>query len=138
MSSSSAFSWHSHLSAPASLEVSAALLAHQSQQDPAFAEALRENPKATLEKLAQGRKLPESLRIDIHDNSDDTWHLPLPQEAQANQTLDSEQLDKIAAGEVGVGVVTGGVLAVIAGIFIIGGAATGIGLSVSGVGSSDS
>jgi len=98
MSSSTPLAWHDHLSTPASPEVSAALIAHQSQQDPELAKNLRENPKVTLEKLAQDRKLPESLRIEVHDNSDDTWHLPLPREDQ-NQTLDSEQLDKLAAGE---------------------------------------
>jgi len=121
--SSSPLAWHSHLSAPASPEVAAALIAHQSQQDPELAKNLRNNPKATLEQLAQGRgRLPESLRIEVHDNTDDTWHLPLPQEDQANQALDGEQLDKIAAGEVGIGLVVGGTL----GLIVASGAIVGI------------
>jgi len=120
--SSSPLAWHDHLSTPASLEVAMALIAHQSQQDPAFAEALRDHPKAALEKLAQGRKLPESLRIEIHDNSDDTWHLPLPREDQANQALDSAQLDKIAAGELSVGMIVGGAV----GLMFLGAVGAGI------------
>jgi len=104
-------------------EVAAALLADRCRQEPQLADRLRDNPRICLEKLSN-RELPKTFKIVLHDNSDDTWHLPLPRYSQdQDQRLSEEQLEKIAAGEAFVttgGIVLVGFLALIVGVAGIG------------------
>jgi len=102
-------------------EVAAALLADRCRREPQLTSRLRDNPRDCLEELS-GRKLPETFKVIVHDNSDDTWHLPLPSHHQAELT--EEQLQQISAGEFVVG---GVVSAWILGTFVI---AAGVGLGV--------
>jgi len=89
-------------------ETVAAVLAEQCRHDPELAQQLRD-PRPCMEKLL-GHKLPEGIRLVAHENTDDTWHLPLPRYHQS-ETLNEEQLQKIAAGELGYTLLTGTVIA---------------------------
>ena len=90
---------------PLTPEVAAALVADRCRSEPQLADRLRKDPRACLEKIS-GRKLPENLKIVLHDNTDDTWHLPLPSYSEGAH-LSEEQMQQISAGEavlVGIGV----------------------------------
>ena len=78
-----------------SMESAAATLAARCYQDADFARKLRENPRAVIEELS-GKKLPESLAIEVHENDGRTWHVPLPD--QASGTLSDEQLGTVSGG----------------------------------------
>ena len=81
-----------------SMESAAAAIASRCYEDPDFSKCLRADPKATLEEMG-GKKLPESLAIEVHENDGRTWHLPVPQ-AEATDKLSDEQLQAISGGEV--------------------------------------
>jgi len=83
---------------PPSPELAAALLANQCQNDPEFAQALKNNPQQALQTLASDIKL-EGVQVHTHENSDHTWHLPLPNYS-GESVLTEEQLAKVGAGEV--------------------------------------
>jgi len=92
---------------PMGLELAAALLADRCRREPQLADRLRDDPRACLEKLGN-RNLPENIKIITHDNTDDTWHLPLPSHSE-DGVLSEEQLEKLSAGELWVaGLVIGG------------------------------
>ena len=98
-------------------EVAAALVAEQCRLDPKLAQRLRDNPRDCLQKLGN-HKLLENIKIAIHDNTDDTWHLPLPRYSQDHK-LTEEQLDKLVAGESAIlagAIIVGGGSAVLAGV----------------------
>ena len=78
-----------------SLETASATIAARCYQDAAFARKLRENPRAAIEE-ACGKKLPESLAIEVHENDGRTWHVPLPDDTSAKLTDD--QLSKVSGG----------------------------------------
>ena len=78
-----------------SMETASATVAARCYQDAAFAEKLRANPRATIEELC-GRKLPESLTIEVHENDGRTWHVPLPDET--SDALSDDQLGKVSGG----------------------------------------
>ena len=79
-----------------SMETAAATIAARCYQDAAFAEKLRANPRAVIEELC-GRKLPESLTIEVHENDGRTWHVPLPDETSGKE-LSDDQLGKLSGG----------------------------------------
>jgi len=118
MSTSSSRPWHRQDDPAATPEMIAALIAWQCQQQPELAQALRDDPRSILNTTFKGRSLPDSLTIEVHDNTDNTWHLPLPQAHQENLTLDEEQLEKIAGGDI---VVPLFFAAVIAGVALVSG-----------------
>ena len=121
---------------PITPEMTATMLAARCQKDAELASRLRENPKATLGKMS-GKKLPDRVKVVIHENRSDHLHVAIPTEQYVQQfakareamstggdTLTDEQLEKIAGGEIIIAVialVTGGSLAV----------AVGVGLAVS-------
>ena len=78
-----------------SMETAAATIAARCYQDAAFAEKLRADPRAAIEELC-GKKLPESLVIEVHENDGRTWHVPLP--GDASDTLSDDQLDTVSGG----------------------------------------
>jgi len=111
---------------PLTPETVAALLAGQCRHDPEFARQIQEAPRDCLEKLS-GHKPAENIQLVIHDNTDDTWHLPLPH-YQQDEALSAEQLQEIAAGLVAT-VVSTTVVATVIGLATL--AALGV---LSGVG----
>ena len=78
-----------------SMESAAAALAARCYQDADFARRLRDNPRAVIEELS-GKKLPESLAIEVHENDGRTWHVPLPDKASG--TLSDDQLRTVSGG----------------------------------------
>ena len=78
-----------------SMESAAATLAARCYQDADFARKLRENPRAAIEELS-GKKLPQELAIEVHENDGRTWHVPLPDKASG--TLSDEQLRTVSGG----------------------------------------
>ena len=80
------------------MESAAAAIAARCYDDPDFAKQLRADPKAVLER-ACGKKFPESLAIEVHENDGRTWHLPVPQ-GESTGKLSDEQLESISGGEV--------------------------------------
>jgi len=82
---------------PLTPEVVASMLADRCRHSPELAEQLRQDIHGYLEKTCD-IKLPEGVRLVIHDNTDDTWHLPLPSYSQGGE-ISEEQMEKITAGE---------------------------------------
>ena len=78
-----------------SMETAAATLAARCYQDADFARKLRENPRAAIEELS-GKKLPQELAIEVHENDGRTWHVPLPDKASG--TLSDDQLRTVSGG----------------------------------------
>jgi len=103
-------------------ELTAALVAHQCRQDPDFALSLGQNPRKALAQL-NGSTLPQGLHIKVHTNTDDAWHLPLPDPSTEAMVLDDEQMQKIQAGEA---------LYTFGAFFAV--ASVGVALAVSGLG----
>jgi len=87
----------------ASPEMAAALLAEQCRQSPQFTEDLRKNPH---ECLLQAGVAINNVQIRTHDNTDDTWHLPLPPPGAKITELSEEQLTSVSAGESAAAIVT--------------------------------
>jgi len=89
---------------PLTPEVTATLVADRCRHEPELAERLHKDARNCLKELTD-KELPEDLKIVTHDNTDDTWHLPLPNYSMDEITdrqqmeLDEEQLQQIAAGE---------------------------------------
>ena len=79
-----------------SMETAAATIAARCYQDAAFAKKLREDPRAAIEELC-GKKLPESLVIEVHENDGRTWHVPLP-DGTSGKELSDDQLGKLSGG----------------------------------------
>ena len=81
-----------------SMEAASAALAARCYGDPDFAKRLREDPKAVIEE-ACGKKLPESLVIEVHENDGRTWHVPVPPGKDTDKLTD-EQLQAVSGGEI--------------------------------------
>ena len=44
-----------------------------------------------------GKKLPESLTIEVHENDGRTWHVPLP-DGTSSKELSDNQLGEVSGG----------------------------------------
>jgi len=112
---------------PLTPESSAALIAQRCAQDPDFRQRLKEDPRACLAEAA-GEELPEDLEIVLHQNSGDTWHVPIP-DYLGDRELSEKEMGELAGGEL-VTITTGGLLlaaaATIAAGLIAGGLTTGL------------
>ena len=108
-----------------SMETAAATIAARCYQDAAFAEKLREDPRAAIEELC-GKELPESLTIEVHENDGRTWHVPLP-DGTSSKELSDDQL----------GTVSGGFEIWISALIIAGIAAIGVGATAASIVTSD-
>ena len=62
-------------------------------EDPAFREALKADPKEAIGE-AIGARLPDGLRVHVHEDSADTGHLVLPPPAR----LDEAALERVTGG----------------------------------------
>ena len=63
---------------PVGPELMAALLAEECRRNPQLLARLREDARGCLQESMAEEPLPKTLRIEVHENRDDTWHLPLP------------------------------------------------------------
>ncbi len=79
-----------------SMDTASATLAARCYGDPDFARRLREDPKAVIEETC-GKKLPESLVIEVHENDGRTWHVPVPRGGDTDK-LSDEQLKDVSGG----------------------------------------
>ncbi len=99
----------------------AAMIAERCYQDAAFRQKLLANPRDTLEDAMGDQQLPEDLEMILQQNDDKHWYIPVPN-VRENQQLSEEQLEKVAAGEVGFAVVfTGAVLSALLTVGVLGG-----------------
>ena len=105
-----------------SMETASATLAARCYGDPDFARRLREDPRAVIEEEC-GKKLPESLAIEVHENDGRTWHVPLPPGEDTDKLTD-EQLQAVSGGEVFVVAIIAAI-SIAAGAAVVGGATAG-------------
>lgn len=89
-------------------------------KDSAFREALKKDPKGTVQKelaaLKGGEvKLPDNIRVEVLEESADTMYLVIPNNpTETHGTLTDEQLMAVAGGA-GQGVASGPPVTVVAG-----------------------
>ena len=62
-------------------------------EDPAFREALKADPKEAIGEVV-GARLPDGLRVHVHEDGADTVHLVLPPPSW----LDDAALERVVAG----------------------------------------
>ena len=65
-------------------------------KDEAFNQALINDPKGTIEKEF-GKKVPDAINIQVHEQTESTLHLVLPPKPQEGE-LSDEELQKAAGG----------------------------------------
>lgn len=61
-------------------ESMAANIANSLQDDPQARKAFRADPIKFLEKRS-GQSLPQGMRVELHENTDTVWHVPLGSKA---------------------------------------------------------
>ena len=73
-------------------------------KDPQFQKAIMDDPRSVIEKQT-GQKLPQNLKIFIHEDDANTLHFSIPP-APANVTeLSDDDLERVAGGtEIGLAV----------------------------------
>ena len=81
---------------PYSMEVASAALAERCYRDLEFAKRLRADPRAVIEETC-GKKLPESLAIEVHENDGRTWHVSVPRGQAAGESSDKLSDEQLAA-----------------------------------------
>ncbi len=79
---------------PQSMEVVSAVVAQRCYEDEEFRQKLMRDPQGALEEF-MGRKLPDTLEVEVRENTPSTWHIPV-----SSDTFSDEELEQISAGEV--------------------------------------
>jgi len=72
-------------------------LIEKAWRDPEFRKRVLSDPKGILEKQL-GRKLPEQLKIYVHEEDGNTLHFTVPPSPANVAELSDEELEKIAGG----------------------------------------
>src|SRR4051812_41409450 len=72
-------------------------LTEKAWKDPEFRTQVVKDPKGALEKHL-GQKLPEKLKIFIHEEDKNTVHFSIPPTPAAVAELSDEDLEKVAGG----------------------------------------
>jgi len=72
-------------------------LIEKAWKDPAFRKSLVDDPKGMLEKRT-GQKLPEQVRIFVHEEDANTLHFSIPVAPSNMNELSDEELDRVAGG----------------------------------------
>jgi hypothetical protein len=89
--------------APARLDLETALI-KKCWQDPAFQKEVVANPRGMWEK-ATSQKLPDNVKIFIHEEDQNTIHLSIPPPPGTVGELSDAELERVAGGtEIAVGV----------------------------------
>ena len=66
-------------------------------KDPAFQKQIVSDPKGTIEK-ATGQKLPENVKIFVHQEDANTLHFAIPPAPSELTELSDEDLERVAGG----------------------------------------
>lgn len=66
-------------------------------KDPEFKAQVIADPKGMYEK-ATGKKLPDNMRIFIHEEDPDTLHFSIPSAPEHSTELSDEELERVAGG----------------------------------------
>jgi len=74
-----------------------AVLIKKCWQDPDFRKQVVADPKGMLEK-ATGQKIPDKVRIFIHEEDRNTLHLSIPPAPNNMNELSDEELERVAGG----------------------------------------
>jgi|SRR5882724_1964134 len=82
--------------ATARLDIETALI-KKCWHDPEFRKEVVADPKGVWEK-AIGQKLPDNLKIFIHEEDGDTFHLSIPPTPKDVNELSDEELERVAGG----------------------------------------
>ncbi len=82
--------------ATARLDLEAALV-KKCWQEPEFRNQVIADPKGMFEK-ATGQKLPDNLKIFIHEEDRNTVHLSIPPAPKDMSELSDEELERVAGG----------------------------------------
>jgi hypothetical protein len=82
--------------ASARLDLEAALI-KKCWQEPDFRKQVVADPKGMLEK-ATGQKLPDNVKIFIHEEDRSTLHLSIPPAPKNMNELSDEDLERVAGG----------------------------------------
>jgi hypothetical protein len=69
----------------------------RAQQDPAYRQALLDDPRSALEQ-AFGHDLPPNLHVQVIEQAPNTIYLMLPPAQQASEELSEAELDAVAGG----------------------------------------
>ncbi|MEO0670057.1 MAG: NHLP leader peptide family RiPP precursor [Pseudomonadota bacterium] len=103
-------------------------------RDPAYRKRLEADPKAVvseeLKKVDPSIELPDSLKVNVHQEDADTFHLVLPRDPRDLKVVDvvpDHQLEAIAPQTVAVAVLTGPVPPQVVVTAIVVGPAIGVG-----------
>src|SRR5215471_9272320 len=72
-------------------------LIEKAWKDPVFRKDIVKDPKGMLEKHT-GQKLPEQLRIFVHEEDANTLHFSIPPAPSNLNELSDEDLEKVAGG----------------------------------------
>jgi len=112
---------------PFSPELAAAVIADLCRNNEDFARQIRTNPLESIRQALEDQdqhSLLDGFRIEVHENRDDIWHLPLPQSGQERQHLLNErQLENIGGGSptlLGIMVLSGVIAGVAFGLTLTG------------------
>lgn len=98
-------------------------------KDPEFKKEMVSDPKGMFERHT-GRKLPEQVKIFIHEEDANTLHLSIPPAPSNLRQLSDEDLERVAGGTD----IAMTVMSLITGVSVVlsaGGVATGIGAAVT-------
>lgn len=78
-------------------------LSNQAHEDPSFKKKFLTNPNAVFEEILEHR-LPQGLKIVVHENTADTVHVTLPIKVDSTEEVDEAALEKISGGGGGDGI----------------------------------
>jgi len=73
------------------------LIIEQAWKNPEFKKEFVSDPKGTIEKYS-GQKLPESVKIQVHEEDANTMHITIPQAPQNMSELSDSDLERVAGG----------------------------------------
>jgi len=73
------------------------LIIEQAWKNPAFKKEFVADPKGTIEKYS-GQKLPDNVKIAVHEEDANTMHITIPQAPQNLSELSDSDLERVAGG----------------------------------------
>lgn len=73
------------------------LIIERAWKDPAFKKEFVADPKGTIEKYS-GQKLPDAIKIVVHEEDRNTMHLAIPPSPTNANELSDEELEQVAGG----------------------------------------